>query len=374
MERRVLYFLLQAIDSRPPCVAQVCWLKDQGYQVAVLTTGCNGPTVALLKEKGIPCHTFRPRKLPVMLFQRVVNFFNYSWTFLRFFGKYWSKNAVLWIGSEQSAYKMDRFLGRVHPVIVNALEFYESHWYQVDFGRICRNADVVTACEPNRAQFMADTFGLSRVPYVLRNKPYGAIPPKGPGSTPELQAGIRAVQGKKFLLYQGAIEADRDLSQLAGALAEADSDIFLVLTGPDKANGVAALEKIYDRVLYLGNYPAPTHLEITPYALAAVAFYKDNCLNNRYCAPNKIYEYAGCGVPMLCNPIPGLTETVGAAGAAECVDFSDGEALLAAIRRIDANRERYHRAALAFYAATDNSTTMHQILEDAFSRTKAAKE
>lgn len=112
-------------------------------------------------------------------------------------------------------------------------------------------------------------------------------------------------------------------------------------------------------------------MELASHADICVAFYKDNSINNRFCAPNKIYEYAGFGAPMLCNPIPGLTETVGAAGAAECVDFHDAKALMDAIGRIDAAPDQYRVAANAFFDNTDNSETLKVLLEDAFSKTKA---
>ena len=373
MNKRVLYFLLQPIDSRPPCLAEVCTLKDMGIEVVVLTTGCNKPTKALLDSKGIPCKIFTPKEFPVMVIQRAINAVSYYRMFRSFWKEYWTDNTVLWIGSEQSAVKMRRFLMNRHPMIVNALEFYDYTWYQTGMKKVVPHADIFTACEPHRAQYMVDWWHLDRTPYILRNKPYGKIPAKGNGSTPELKAAIDQLRGKKVLLYQGSIVGDRDLSLLAEALASGDSDFYLVLSGPDKDGGVAKLKGIYDKVLYLGNFPAPTHLEITPYATACVAFYKDNCINNRFCAPNKIYEYAGCGAPMLCNPIPGLTETVGAAGAAECVDFNDAQAVLDALNRIAADYDRYHQAALDFYNGTDNSEVMAQIVADAFSRTKAAQ-
>ena len=370
---RVLYFLLQPIDSRPPCLAEVCTLRDMGVEVAVLTSACNEPTRKLLDSKGIPCELFTMKEFPVMVIQRAINAVNYLGVFRKFWKKYWTDDSVLWIGSEQSAVKMWRFLKTRSPIILNALEFYENKWYQTGMRAIVPHVDILTACEPHRAQYMVDWWGLDRMPYILRNKPYTPIPPKGEGSTPAHQEAIRLIRDKKVLLYQGSIVGDRDLSLLAKALARGNSDFYLVLSGPDKDGGVAKLQAIYDKVLYLGNFPAPTHLEITPYATACVAFYKDNCINNRYCAPNKIYEYAGCGAPMLCNPIPGLTETVGKAGAAECVDFNDPQAILAALDRIAENYQQYHQAALDFYRNTDNHQVMEEIVRDAFSRTKAKK-
>lgn len=373
MNKRVLYFLLQPIDSRPPCLAEILTLRDMGIEVALLTSGCNGPVRKLLEERNVPIELFEMKQFPLMVIQRGINAVNYFGVFRRFWKKYWNDNSVLWIGSEQSAVKMHYYLRGHHPIILNALEFYENEWYQTGMKRFLPQVDIFTACEPTRAQYMVDWWKLPKTPYILRNKPYGAVPPKGSGSTPELKAAIAQLQGKKVLLYQGSIAADRDLGMLAKALREGNSDFYLVLSGPDKNDGVRKLQAIYDKVLYLGNFPAPTHLEVTSHATACIAFYKDNCINNRYCAPNKIYEYAGCGAPMLCNPIPGLTETVGKAGAAECVDFSDTEAVMGALDRISRNYDRYHQAALDFYNGTDNSAVMTQIVEDAFSRTKAAK-
>lgn len=351
---------------------EILTLHDMGIDVAVLTTECSPEAKAQFDERGIPCHTFTYKVLPIKLVQKAVNFLYYRKVFRDFFRRYWTDDSVLWIGSEQSIVKSRPFLRNIHPVIQNCLEFYELEWYQKAMPQICRDADVTTACEPNRAQFMVDWWHLEKRPYILYNKPYShPRTPKMEGSTPELRDAIAQVQGKKTILYQGAIEADRDLGLLASALHNYDSDYFLVLTGPVKDDSLERLKSVYDKVLYLGNLPSPFHMELASHADICVAFYKDNSINNRFCAPNKIYEYAGFGAPMLCNPIPGLTETVGAAGAAECVDFHDAKALMDAIGRIDAAPDQYRVAANAFFDNTDNSETLKVLLEDAFSKTKA---
>lgn len=374
MKRRILYCLFQELHKFPPCVAEICMLRDSGIEVVVLTAGCAGPTAKLLEKKGVTCHLYHQIRFPVRLLQRIVNTTSFARAFHPFFKKYWTKNSVLWMGSEQGTICLWPFLRRIHPVIINALEFYEEKWYQSAMSRIAPKADILTACEPHRAQFMQDWWHLARLPYVLRNKPYGTLPPKGEGSTPELQAAIAQLQGKKVMLYQGDISPQRDLSLLARALRDGRSDYYLVLYGRLlKGANLDELHQIYNKTIYLGYFPAPSHLEITPHARIAVTYYKGDCLNTRYCAPNKIHEYAGFGIPMLCNRLPGLTETVGAAGAAECVDFEDGAAVNAALKRIEQHYDTYRQAALAFYHSVDNTITMQRIVEDAFSRTEAEK-
>lgn len=374
MTKRVLFFIFQHLDRYPPSIAQICTLRDMGVEVAVLTTGCDAPARELMAEKGVSCRYFDILEYPNKKLQKVMNFFNYRRAIRSFLREFWTENSVLWLGTEQTAIKMWPFVRNIHPCILSALEFYEYEWYQQGMKKIAPKVDVLTACEPTRAQYMVDWWGLPRRPYVLRNKPYGAIPPRGSGSTLELREAIQKIRGKKVLLYQGGIFPERDLTLLAKALAAGDSGYYLVLAGYLYEDGdLDALYRIYDKTIYLGYFPAPSHLELTPYATAAVTYYRGDCINTRYCAPNKIYEYAGCGVPMLCNDLPGLAETVGKAGAGECVDFADSEAVLAALKRIDENRESYCRAALDFYKNTDNGEAMAQIAEDAFSRTKAAK-
>lgn len=373
-EPRVLYFIFQPVDTYPPCISEIMMLRELGIAVSVLTQECDPLLMKQFHAMGVPCHILEVKSHPIRLIQKGQNYLNYRSRVGWFIREYWSTNSVLWLGSEETAIKMWPFVKQIHPCILNALEFYEYRWYQRGMKKIAPQAEILTACEKHRAQYMMDWWKLKRQPYILPNKPYfHPGTPRTAGGTPELRQAIARLRGKKVLLYQGCISPDRDLSLLAAALREADSDYYLALVGKDYCNGVDAISSIYEKTIYLGSYPAPLHLELTAYASIGVAYYQENCINNRYCAPNKIYEYAGCGLPMLCNKIPGLTETVGAAGAAECVDFQDAWAVIHAIQKIDEDYEGYRQAALAFYDATDNMQTVRQIVEDAFSRTKKGR-
>lgn len=58
---------------------------------------------------------------------------------------------------------------------------------------------------------------------------------------------------------------------------------------------------VADNIKYLGSVPAPYHLEITSYASIGIMSYDPINLNNLYCAPNKVWEYSGFGIPFLAN-------------------------------------------------------------------------
>lgn len=370
MNRRVLFFIFQRIDLYPPCISEILMLNDMGIEVVILTKGCNEQLMQMFKERGISCHILEVKSNRIRLIQKVRNYVNYRNRFRWFFRTYWNQNSVLWVGTEESIIKMWPFLKRVHPCVLNVMEFYEKEEYQRKMKLIAPEIDILTACEPHRAQYMMDWWKLKKMPLIMPNKPYRQSVIQSNGSTPEIKKAISRIKDKKSLLYQGIITSERDLSFLARALKQLDSEYYLVLMGQDFEDGVRKIREIYEKTIYLGYFPAPQHLEVTSYATIGVACYEDNCINNRYCAPNKIYEYAGCGIPMLCNSVPGLSGTVGSAGAAECVDFHDTEAVIGAIKKIDMNYESYCRASQHFYNSTDNTIVLKKIVEKVFNRGK----
>lgn len=215
MNHRVLFFIFQRIDQYPPCISEIFMLNDMGIEVAILTKGCNENLMKIFHERGISCHTFEIKQNKIRLIQKIRNFFNYRNKFRWFFKTYWSQNSVLWIGTEESIIKMWPFLKKVHPCVLNVLEFYEKELYQKKMKMIAPKVDVLIACEPHRAHYMVDWWNLKELPFIMPNKPYQQLEPHTKGSTLEMQQAISQIKDKKILLYQGIIASDRDLSILA---------------------------------------------------------------------------------------------------------------------------------------------------------------
>ena len=113
-------------------------------------------------------------------------------------------------------------------------------------------------------------------------------------------------------LYQGTFGYERILDQFIEAVRMLGDDYCMVLMG-NYDDELKNILKKYPDVFFIPFIPAPNHLYITKKAHIGVLSYVNtnkirhyDPLNAVYCAPNKIYEYACCGVPMIGNDIPGL--------------------------------------------------------------------
>ena len=272
----------------------------------------------------------------------------------------------IWFGTEESAL-LSQGLCSI-PYVFNCLEFWDRSLKKTRFiRRIAQGAFECIACEPTRAWLMKLEWGLPELPSVVPNKfedhpRLSRIPP----STEASKKAVEVLGERAAILYQGWLRQDRGLEEIARALVQIRDDLWLTILAPETEECLDALRRlqaIYPKTIYLGYLPSPLHLELTSYASVGIARYEPTSLNNVYCAPNKIYEYAGFGIPVLCNNIPGLEETIGRAGAGVCVDFSDLNGVADALKKLVCGRNQYAKAATDFFDGTDTTVLLGAIVE-----------
>jgi glycosyltransferase involved in cell wall biosynthesis len=258
--------------------------------------------------------------------------------------------------------------GRLNGVsyALTALELNDDSRLKRDlFGLLTKKAKFIVACETTRAYIMRYWYSLKKLPYVMPNKPYDFDRRRRKAPTcPESERAVSILKDKKFIIFQGLIHNREYLTQMARALRDSGGEYYFVLMGRDPENIAPIIKKEYEKTVFIGNIPAPFHLEVTSYAHIGFVFYdEDTSLNQAFCAPNKIYEYSGLGIPALGNTVPGLVNTVGASGAGVLCRM-DRESIIAAINAIEKNYDTFSRNALAFYDKTDNEKVMEEIIAD----------
>lgn len=284
---------------------------------------------------------------------------------------------LVWFGTEKSALYSAKIVGNI-PYIFNCLEYYEKG---TTLSRLCgiaaKRAAVCTSCELTRAWLMKLDWQLSELPVVLPNK-ISKHPRKRylSPTRSDTAAAINKMKGKRCILYQGWLTNDRSLEAVANALAELDCDIMLALMAPDNLDTQTSIRKlsaIYKRTIYLGYIPSPFHLEVTSHSFIGIARYEGNIINNILCAPNKIYEYAGFGIPILGNNVPGLQYSVGMRKAGLCVDFDNRKDLTNALNELLTNSDMYKNGSEELFEGTDYEAAFQKVILCAANKVKQAQ-
>jgi hypothetical protein len=219
----------------------------------------------------------------------------------------------------------------------------------------------VVVPEGSRAAIVRYWYRLPYTPHVLPNKPalqcqgrHAQIDdPRARGAIESLGAATRLV------LYQGWISEDRDIRPVAAVVNKLGEPWRFAVMGAD-CGFLEEVRHVCPNVIVIPYIPPPGHLQVTSHAYIGAITYSRASLNNVFCAPNKIWEYSGAAVPMICDDLPGL-QVVAAGGAGVCVDFQDSEALTSSLLHIDAHYERYSAAAAQFFETVDTTTTISAI-------------
>ena len=129
------------------------------------------------------------------------------------------------------------------------------------------------------------------------------------------------------------------------------------------------LQKKYD-VIYLGGFNPPKHLAFVKYAHIGLLPYSPlksevtSELNALYCAPNKIWEYAGFGVPMVGSDVLGLKLPFEQWDIGRCCDLNDEASIVKAIEEVDRNHDAMSKNCYKFYDSVDLEKIVSEILED----------
>lgn len=360
---KIVYILKKGFQIFPPCLAQLLYLDDMGIELEVYHGKNSDAINSILDERGITHYTLESDRVNKTTLQSFKTLFDYTVEIKKII-KSIPKETVIWFGNCESCVTVGKIIYD-RKFVLSVLELDDTDsMIGKQLKKVINKAAAVLCCEKHRAAIMRIYYKLEKEPYVLPNKPY-----EFKNDTVELdekyKSVIEPIKDKFIVIYQGIVSSDRPLDKIADALNVLDDEntYFLVLGGASEEYQ-ADLKKHYSRTVFGGFIPSPQHLLVTQYAKIGIANYDYSCLNNLFCAPNKIYEYAKFGMPMLTSQNIGLTETVGAANAAVCVDFLDVEQIANGIKKIKENHEAYSKAAIEFYEGTSNFETIKEIVKE----------
>jgi glycosyltransferase involved in cell wall biosynthesis len=211
-------------------------------------------------------------------------------------------------------------------------------------------ADVVVACEPNRARVLQERFHLRETPMSVLNVPLRSARPE---KTDRIQRVLqeRGLPPSKVLYFHGWICKARCADRFVQALPKIRSNAVLFLVGPiedafkRELLDLAGRCGVADRVIVHGMIPSE---ELGLFAASADIGLQAQLnigLNSYYCAPIKLFQYFAAGLPVIGSNFPGMLDVIEKNEAGICVDPEDVDAIAAAINRLLEDEALYQRMA-----------------------------
>lgn len=360
---RIIYLLKKGLQCFPPCLMHILYLNDLGVDLCIYH-GKNTPAIdKILDGRKIEHHSFKCDKDNRTKYESALNYLAFK-NEIRDLANKLSNDSILWFGNAETLVAFPRKKLKKFRFVATVLELYnQGSFLDKGLAKVINHAELVICCEKHRSAIMMSRYSLNKMPFVIPNKPYD-LHEEVSGSKQHLEM-IKKYIHRTIIVYQGIITPDRPLDKIASALKRIGEDnIFFFVLGKYTNEIKEKITSIYPNTVFWGYIPAPEHLAITKHCSIGVANYDMSCLNNVFCAPNKIYEYTKYGLPLIASQNIGLSETVGEYGAAECVDFTDINQIELGVRKILSDFSRYTEKANEFYFNTDNEAVLRLIVHD----------
>jgi glycosyltransferase involved in cell wall biosynthesis len=205
-----------------------------------------------------------------------------------------------------------------------------------------RRADAVITVSDGIADRLAERYGLSRRPIVVRNA--CDLPRPDPAVFGGALRATLGIDDEPLVLHQGSPAQARGCETLIRAFARLDGGHLVFLGAASQSErtrtlaGVAAAEGIADRTHFLPSVPLTRLLTYTSDADVGVSLLEDNCENHRLALPNKVFEYVAAGIPVVASALPELSRLISTYGIGWVADPANPDDVAAALRQAIASR------------------------------------
>ena len=363
----ITFILKGHFEGLPPMLPRIIEISKKGVKCNLICTKMVDSTKAIFDNNNVIYRETLHSNKFLGKSNRISDWMRFKASCKKILKEDFSKSDYIYICSADTALCLNSLL-KEYKYILQSNELYDQFpFYRKGLKKYANGAKAFIVPELCRANIFMYWFGLKNKPFVIPNIPYSVALTKNQTiSDKYARSIIECLSDKKIFIYQGHIvSGDRSLSVIAEALKKINNQEYvLLLMGRNYNNSYEQLKEIYENTYYVPFIPAPYHLEVTSHAYIALLSYDRVSLNNLFCAPNKIFEYSGLGVPMLGNDIPGLIYTVDHEKMGVCASYNDVDEVVSAINKIEGRYEEFSKNAHLFFENNDLSKMMDRLLAD----------
>jgi glycosyltransferase involved in cell wall biosynthesis len=192
----------------------------------------------------------------------------------------------------------------------------KNYIFKICHRRAISSADYVIFCNQIRREYYLDKGWVKCTSIVLENLPSQKVLNFISYTSPMDRATLSRkyninLNGKICLVYAGSMSKERGVEMLIDRVSRSP-EVYLFLVG----NYIGEMKtELPSNVQALGRMSHNDTLRLIMSCDAQIAYYDNSLLNTRFAAPQKLYESAALGVPLIVNRNPGIescsfTETI----------------------------------------------------------------
>ena len=369
---RILIFHYGKITGYPPVISLVQNLINNKHMVTVISENLGALPSSITGSNCFKGIEFTPQPYGFSTVGLIANVLVRRRKIKRIVKQEMENNDIIWTTTDLSARELGKILFKYKHImqlmelIKDAPIVASQKKVMAHLDRIARRAYKVIVPELNRAYIQRTWWDLPETPTVLPNKPY-VIPKMEETKIDNAVLDKLRNEKRKIILYQGCFEADRNLEAFAEAVKIIGTEKYAFYIMGNESPIRQQLSRTYPFIEYLGYITPPAHLVVAQYAYLGLLPYipqKDNYylseLNALYCAPNKIYEYAMCGLPMIGTDVLGLRYPFEKYDIGVCCRHLEAKDIVGASRYVEMNHDRMSSNCKSFFDSVD----LDRIVED----------
>jgi glycosyltransferase involved in cell wall biosynthesis len=271
---------------------------------------------------------------------------------------------TMWVGLAAKLLRGSRLVYDSHELWPDQGQSQWRPWLLACEWLFVRVADANVAANPAIAETIARRYRVPP-PVVVRNVP------ERMAQEPARAEGLRASE-PPLAVYIGGLAPERGIEQTIQALALVPN-LRLRLMGYGSEEYRAQLDNcaktagVADRIEYRPPVEPAAVADTIASADMGIVLTQPTCLNNVRSLPNKLFEYAAAGLPIVGSDFPVIGPLVREEGIGEAVQPDDVAAVAGALRRlVEPDRNAGVRAHVRAFGERVNWQQERRLLEEVY--------